>query len=257
MSDTKNRVASAIARAQAELDGALADLERVPAFEQESVAFTAHALNNYLSVTRGALELALIRLVEEADPQVRVWLEGAQHATHLMARLVGRLSNPLAPIAPDLRLESFDLLIMVKRAGSFYQPVADRKAIRIAVGSAADVQSVWADRVVTAAVLDNLFSNAIKYSPKSATVRVQVRGEGDWVVCEVRDTGPGLSPEDQGKLFQRGVRLSPKPTADEPSSGYGLAVAREFVEALGGRIWCDSELGKGSCFAFRLPVHRV
>ena len=75
-------------------------------------------------------------------------------------------------------------------------------------------------------------------------------------MCAVRDSGPGLSPEDQAQLFRRGVRLTPTPTGGEPSSGYGLAVAKELVDALGGHIWCESAVGQGSCFAFRLPADR-
>jgi signal transduction histidine kinase len=124
----------------------------------------------------------------------------------------------------------------------------------VAVDPAAGVPPVWADRVAVAAILDNLVSNAIKYSPRGTVIHVQVRADGDWVVCAVRDSGPGLSPEDQSKLFQRGVRLKPRPTAGEPSMGYGLAVAKELVDGLGGQIWCESVVGQGSCFAFRLPV---
>jgi signal transduction histidine kinase len=113
---------------------------------------------------------------------------------------------------------------------------------------------VWADRIAVAAVLDNLISNAIKYSPSGTTIDVHVRSEGETVVCAVRDSGPGLSPEDQARLFQRGVRLTPKPTAGEPSTGYGLAVAKELVEGLHGQIWCESTLGQGSVFSFRLPA---
>jgi signal transduction histidine kinase len=89
-----------------------------------------------------------------------------------------------------------------------------------------------------------------------ATIQVEVRRDGDWVVCAVRDSGPGLSPEDQAKLFQWGARLTPRPTAGEPSTGYGLAVAKELVEGMGGQIWCESVVGQGSCFAFRLPAAR-
>jgi len=72
----------------------------------------------------------------------------------------------------------------------------------------------------------------------------------------VRDEGPGLSREDQGQLFQRGAKLTPRPTAGELSTGYGLAVAKEWIEKLGGTIWCESELGRGACFSFRVPVYR-
>jgi signal transduction histidine kinase len=115
---------------------------------------------------------------------------------------------------------------------------------------------VQTDRVVVAAVLDNLLSNAIKYSPTGAQISVLVWVDVGWVVCEVQDHGPGLSLTDQARLFQRGVRLTPQPTGGEPSAGYGLAVAKELVERLGGTIQCESELGTGSSFRFRLPAYQ-
>ena len=145
---------------------------------------------------------------------------------------------------------------MVQRFIGFYQRIADRKQIRFLCESTVDVPSVWTDRVAAAAVLDNLFSNAVKYSPPGKRIWVQVSTERDGVVCSVRDEGPGLGEEDQAKLFQRGGQLTPKPTAGEPSTGYGLAVAKEFIERLGGTIWCESVLGQGSSFSFRLPRYQ-
>jgi signal transduction histidine kinase len=249
-------VASAIARAQAELVEALSELEKIPAFDPGSVAFVAHALNNYLTVTEGTVELIVRQLGDPLDPQLRVWLDGLRHATDLMTRTVSQLVNASATSPGQLRLERVDLPLLVQRACTYFQRVADRKTIRIVVESAADVPPVRTDRVVIAAVLDNLVSNAIKYSQPGKPIHVRVRGDAGWGVCEVRDEGPGLSPADQARLFQRGVRLTPAPTGGEPSTGYGLAVAKELVEKLGGVIWCESVLGHGCCFGFRLPAYR-
>ncbi len=254
--ETKERVAAAITRAQAELEGALAELERLPAFDPGATAFAAHALSNYLSVTGGAVELISAHLADHADPQLRVWLEGLQHATYLMTRIVNQLINASAPAEAKLRFEPVDLPLLVQRACNYYQRVANRKTIRLIVSPATDVPPVWADRVAVAAVLDNLLSNAIKYSEPGKQVWVQVRGAEGGAVCGVRDEGPGLSPEDQARLFQKGVRLTPRPTLGEPSAGYGLAVAKDLITKLGGAIWCVSVLGQGSCFWFRLPAYR-
>jgi two-component system, sensor histidine kinase LadS len=94
----------------------------------------------------------------------------------------------------------------------------------------------------------------VKYSPNGKSIHVSVYPVEQSVVCTVQDKGPGISPFDQHRLFQSGVRLSAQPTAGEASSGYGLAVARELVEQLGGAIWCESATGKGSKFSFRLPM---
>lgn len=256
MLEAKEHVASAIARAQAELEDALSKLEKMPTFDASSVAFAAHALNNYLTVSGGAIELIMMRLADHPDPQVRIWLEGLQQATNLMSRTVGQLM--FMPETPEtkFRFEKVDLSTLVQRACNYYQRVADRKTIRVNAGSVADDQPVWTDRVAVAAVLDNLLSNAVKYSQPNKQIWVQVQAENGWAVCRVQDEGPGLNQQDQTKLFQRGMRLTPRPTGDEPSTGYGLAVAKELIEKLGGGIWCESRLGQGSCFAFRLPVNK-
>jgi signal transduction histidine kinase len=255
LAEPKELVASAIAKAQANLAVALSELQKVPAFDANAVAFAAHALNNYLTVTGGTVELLLMRLADHPDAQLRVLLEAAQHAANLMGRLVNQLMNSASKAETPVRSEKVDLPMLVQRACSYYQRVADQKAIRIIAGSTIDVPPVWADRVLVAAVLDNFLSNAVKYSPTGKQIWVQVRGERGGAVCSVQDEGPGLSPEDQARLFQRGIRLTPRPTGDESSTGYGLAVAKELVEQLGGTIWCQSVLGQGSCFSFRLPAY--
>jgi signal transduction histidine kinase len=82
---------------------------------------------------------------------------------------------------------------------------------------------------------------------------VQVNAERGGVACRVRDEGPGLSAEEQTRLFLPGVRLGPVPSAGEASSGYGLAIAKRFVNQLGGEVRCESTQGQGATFSFWLP----
>ncbi len=102
-------------------------------------------------------------------------------------------------------------------------------------------------------VLDNLISNAIKFTPKGGAVRVKSYKDGDRVVLEVSDNGLGLTEDDIKHTFHRGARLSAKPTAGESSTGLGLWIVKKLVEAHNGRVWVKSALGKGSTFAFSLP----
>jgi signal transduction histidine kinase len=85
---------------------------------------------------------------------------------------------------------------------------------------------------------------------------VPAQGKATRAVCNVCDEGPVLNQEDQAKLFQRGIRLSSAPTGDEPSNGYGLAVAKDLVDKLGGELWYESAPGGGACFSFRLPAYQ-
>jgi signal transduction histidine kinase len=133
--------------------------------------------------------------------------------------------------------------------------VADHKQITIHLEVDVPSPFVWADRVAVAAVLDNLLSNAVKFSPPQRRIWVRVTAEPTHLVCTVQDEGPGLSAEEQTRLFQRGVRLGPVPTGGEPSSGYGLAVAKDLIDRLNGEIWCESQPGQGASFAFRLPMY--
>ena len=254
MIDTKQRVITSVTEARTQLESALSDLERLPAYDASSVPFTAHALSNFLAVADGTIELLRQALPPDADPQLTRLLNGLRHATTLMTHAVGQLMNN-SPIGDfRLRFEKIDLVHFVQRACAYYQRLALRKSMRVLLEDCDDVPPVWSDRVAIAAILDNLLSNAVKYSTNGKPIAVGLRCSEGYAVCSVRDKGPGISPFDQNRLFQKGVRLSAQPTGGEASSGYGLAVAKELVEQLGGSIWVESALGKGSTFSFSLPI---
>src|SRR5260370_11854313 len=101
----KEHVAAAIAKAQANLEEALAGLERMPAFDAGSVAFAAHALSNYSTVTGAVVELILLRLADHPDAELRTWLDSLQHANNLMARIVAQLRHSARTTEASLRLE--------------------------------------------------------------------------------------------------------------------------------------------------------
>jgi len=256
MEEDRNQIVSGILRAKSELEQVLYELEKLPPVSESAVHFAAHALNNFLTVTRGTVELLLLMLAKYPDKQVRTGLEALQQATNLMTHTVSQMVNADSGRDAKLRFEKVELPVMAQRFRLFYQRIADQKQIQCLSESSLDVPPVWTDRVATAAALDNLFSNAVKYSPPGKRIWVEVVPQQDWVVCRVRDEGPGLSQEDQARLFQRGALLTPRPTAGEPSTGYGLAVAKELIEKVGGKIWCESVVGQGACFCFRLPQYR-
>ena len=103
-------------------------------------------------------------------------------------------------------------------------------------------------------VLDNIISNAVKYSPHGKNVFVRIKSDNDAVRVEVQDEGEGISPDDMKKLFGKFARLSARPTGGEHSTGLGLSIVKKMVEAMNGRVWCESELGKGATFIVELPV---
>jgi signal transduction histidine kinase len=256
VTNAKARIAESIMRARTDLEQALSDLEKLPPVDPGLVPFVAHALNNYLTVTEATIEMLRLSLADHPDPAIDLWLGNLQHATGLMTRTVSQLTG--ATITPDakLRFEKVDVSLGLHRVCGYYQAKAKQKRIRLICGPFFDLPPAWTDRVAAGAVLDNLLSNAMKYSPPGKKITLEAKRNQDSLVVSVCDEGPGLSQAEQAQLFQPGVRLSPKPTAGEPSSGYGLAVAKKLVEQLGGQIWCESTPGQGACFFLRLPAYQ-
>jgi signal transduction histidine kinase len=172
-----------------------------------------------------------------------------------MAHTVNQMMGTAVGAGPALARDPLDLALLVRRVCAYYERVAKRKRIQIRLEPSGRMPVVAGDRLALAATLDNLLSNAVKFSEPGKRIVLEVEAKAGRVICSVTDEGPGLSAADQTRLFQRGAQLTPRPTAGEPSTGYGLAVAKELIEKQGGRIWCESQLGKGARFAFELPPY--
>lgn len=115
---------------------------------------------------------------------------------------------------------------------------------------------VFADRLKLRQVIENLISNAIKYSPYRSKIEIKVERNVTYVRFMVKDFGQGLSEEDKANVFHRFNRLSALPTGGESSSGIGLSIAKDLVELHNGKIWVESNLDEGSCFTVELPVEK-
>ena len=178
MADRKEHVAAAIVQAREHLEQALSALERLPAFDPSAVAFAAHALNNYLTVAGGTVELLLSSLTAHPDQQIHTWLEGLHHVTTLMTHTVSQLMSTAVTQDTALRFEPVELPVLVQRVCHYYQRIADRKHLHILYSSSGEVPPVWTDRVAVSAVLDNLLSNAVKFRPPASVSGYKSRETG-------------------------------------------------------------------------------
>jgi signal transduction histidine kinase len=106
-------------------------------------------------------------------------------------------------------------------------------------------------------VMNNLVSNAIKFTPSGGQVRMDVYAQPDHLVVDVSDTGPGISEEDQARLFQRFFRTDASRQQQIPGTGLGLSIVKAIVEQHGGQAYCRSKLGEGTTFGFTLPLEEV
>jgi signal transduction histidine kinase len=148
----------------------------------------------------------------------------------------------------------FDLMEVAQYVASDYRGRAEAKQISMHVEIPPDNTMVFADKSSTLQILDNLVSNAIKYSPPEKRIFLRVSKHENSVLFEVQDEGQGLTEEDKRKLFGKFARLSAQPTGGEHSTGLGLSIAKKLAEAMNGDIWCESELGKGAKFVVKLPA---
>jgi signal transduction histidine kinase len=150
------------------------------------------------------------------------------------------------------KLECCELADLIAQCVEHNQSGATRKTIAITVAAEGPL-AIRADRSASIQILDNLVSNAIKFSPPGSTVQITARKEFGFGRVSVTDQGPGISEEDQKKLFRKFTRLSARPTAGESSNGLGLSIVKRLAESMSGNISCTSALGQGATFTLRLP----
>jgi signal transduction histidine kinase len=143
----------------------------------------------------------------------------------------------------DICMDIFEIL----------SPNANPKNITINY-SASDEANVFADSDMLKTVLRNLVSNAIKFTNNGGAININAEENTENVTISVSDNGIGIAPEDILKLFDISEVLTTKGTAGETGTGLGLLLCKEFVEKHGGKIWVESEVGKGSDFIFTLPI---
>jgi signal transduction histidine kinase len=135
-----------------------------------------------------------------------------------------------------------------------YRERCEAKDLRLNLNLTDDTLKVRADKTAMHQIIDNLVSNAIKYSPHGRSIHISLEQEAGHALIQVRDEGPGISEEDQGKLFRKFTRLSARPTGGEHSTGLGLSIVKHMVEASGGQVGCISRLGEGATFFVCLPL---
>lgn len=156
----------------------------------------------------------------------------------------------------DYQPEEISLFQTVKTIIFYLKTQADSKDIEL-INQTAIGSLVLADQNMLQSVLQNLISNAIKFSHPTHSIWVNSSDHEDGLLVSVRDTGTGISQEGLAKIFRIDGNYSTSGTADERGSGMGLVLCREMIERHGGKIWCESKLGDGSTFYFILPIKKI
>jgi len=239
-------------RANRGLSGVNEELRLANLHKTELMGIAAHDLKNPLQTILGCAEL----IMNEAggNEHLRKQSDLVRRASERMLGLINKLLVSTALESGEIKLQPqrVNLAALARLVAEGCQEEAAAKGQRILL-SVDDDGLFMADEGRLQEIVENLLSNAVKYSPPGKTIRVRVGSDGQRVRLEVRDEGPGLSAEEQGKLFERFQRLGPKPTGGETSTGLGLYIVKKLVELQGGSIGVDSEPGRGSTFSVSFP----
>lgn len=260
----RTRTHLALKRSRDALAESNARLQTLNTEKSEILGLAAHDLRNPLANILAATELLLQHDALSRPKTVEVLTRIARSSRH-MAALIQALLNVYAIEEGqfDIVAEPMDAAELVQSWVDAHREVAAAKRIELEFTAPAAVLSLDTDRVLCGDIITNLLSNAIKYSPPGSRVQITLQayrpdgvatGDAAWVRLAVSDQGPGLTAEDQQRLFGKFTRLSAKPTAGESSTGLGLSIVRKLVQALGGEIWCESAAGQGATFYVALPA---
>jgi signal transduction histidine kinase len=154
----------------------------------------------------------------------------------------------------ELEPSAFDVADTIRGALAFVRDRAARHRIGLSEDVAADLGTIVADERKIRQVLLNLLSNAVKFTPDGGAIGVRARRTVGEVEVSVRDTGIGIAPEDQAKIFEEFQQVGRPSDRSREGTGLGLTLAKRFIELHGGRIWIESQLGVGTTFTFAIPV---
>jgi signal transduction histidine kinase len=258
-----------LSRINGELDARNETLNELNREKNEFLGIVAHDLKNPLVAIRLTAEM-LQRFSDKMTDSEKD--HRLSHIASITQRIMAIIDNLLNVNA----LETGVLAVSLARVNiseiieSLEREYKDRAALKsITIRSHLPAAAIFAqaDQAMLFTVLENLLSNALKFSPSHTTITLGIQAGGDsdndnadgaknevrGCRIVVRDEGPGLSDNDKIKLFGKFARLSARPTNGEHSTGLGLSIVKKMVEAMQGRVWCESELGKGATFIVELP----
>jgi signal transduction histidine kinase len=217
------------------------------------IGIVAHDLKSPLNQIKGLL--SLVKMTAQVDDETAKYISMMEQSAVRLNEMIAKILDveAIESRKMNLKMESLSFSEILSSVADRYVNDAEKKNIIINKNIPGGLIAL-ADKNYAEQVLENLVSNAIKFSPYERNVFINLTSANGHAICEIKDQGPGLSDEDKKKLFGKYQKLSAKPTGNEISTGLGLSIVKKFVEAMDGEIWCESELGNGASFFVKFLV---
>jgi two-component system, sensor histidine kinase and response regulator len=229
-------------------------LKRLAVDKEEFLGMLIHDLKNHLVGLNMSAALLCDGRGEPDDPYRKLMLENISLSSGQMLSFVNQfLANSSTDGHVEIKLEPVCFSKAACRSVQMFQEAARRKDLVVYASLPGEGSLVQADPGALSRVLDNLVSNAVKFSPPGKQISVVVQPAASYVECQVQDQGKGFTPDDKKRMFRRYEQLSTRPTGGEASAGLGLSIAKKLTEAMRGELACESTAGNGAMFSIRLP----
>ncbi len=230
--------------------------KEVDTMKTEFVNTVSHDLRSPLTLMRGyATMLEMVgSLNEQQQGYVQKIITGVENMSKLVNNLLdlGRID-----VGVGLQLETIPITDIIDRVTGALQLQASQKEIHLDVELPKNTMPlIEADQALLQQAMYNLVENAIKYTPRNGGVTARLKIIEDMMQFEVQDTGIGVAPADQPRLFEKFYRAGQREAREQKGTGLGLAIVKSIAERHGGRVWLESELGKGSTFFLQVPLHQ-
>ncbi|UII25159.1 ATP-binding protein [Fulvivirga maritima] len=215
------------------------------------IGIVAHDLKSPLSQIKGLVSVIKIH-PERIDEETMKYLNTIEYSAGKLNDMITRILDVESMEANALNVEFSDINLteLLHEIIANYKLNAEEKSISLEYEINKPIIAE-ADEDLAHQILENLISNAIKFSPRRTTITINLTEDEDHALFEVKDQGPGLSEEDKNKLFRKYQKLSARPTGNEISTGLGLSIVKKYTDAINAEIWCESELKKGASFFVR------
>jgi len=233
----------------------ITELRRLETIRRDFVANVSHELKTPLSSIKGYAETLLDGALED-QKHARGFVETIQRQADHLAKLINDLLDLARIEAGKMELKPVPIRLqeIIPQIAETLRPTWESKDLRVEVEAPPFLPPVLADQAAVHQILSNLLDNAIKFTPRGGQIAVRISTQENHLRIEVNDSGVGISSSDLPRIFERFYRADVARPRSPESTGLGLAIVKHLVLAQEGRVWAESELGKGSSFYFTLPL---
>lgn len=230
-------------------------LSRLNEQQNQMFGMASHDLRHPLGIISMYSNFMATEVIEELSPNHQVFLNYICKSSALMENILNDFLDFSTFESGRLNLNcaNQDLNTFLKDIVTYTEQVAKQKGVSVRFTPVSTPTRVYIDGPKIEQVVNNLTSNALKFSPKGSEITISTEIEGDKVIIRVADQGPGIEEQHLGTIFQPFHKLRSQQAAEEKSSGLGLAIVKKIIEAHGGAVWAKSKPGEGAAFLFSLP----